>query len=116
MWLGGVYGWGCTWLMACVAEGVYMAGGHVWREGGMHGWGHVWPGGMYGWGHAWLGSAWLGGMHGWGGGMCGWGCAWLRGMHAPQQILQLWHMVNELAVCILLECILASANFEISDS
>ena len=34
------------------------------------------------------------------------------GMHVPQQILQIWHTVNERAVRILLECILVLGLFE----
>ena len=59
-----------------MAGGACMAGGHV---GGEHG----------------RGCAWQGGVHGNG-----------AYMPPPGQILRLWHMVNERAVCILLECIL----------
>ena len=86
---GGMRGWGrvCVWLGAC------MAGGHAWL-GGMHGWGACVA----------RGACMAGGVWGWGAYMAG--GVW----HAclPQQILWLWHTVNERAVCILLKCILVS--------
>ena len=75
-----VVAWGCVWL----------PGGHAWLLGGMHGCRGAC---MVAGGPAWL----LGGWHVWLG-----GCAWLSaGMH------RIWRdTVNELAVRILLECIL----------
>ena len=68
---------------ACVAKGVCMA-----ERGSMCGRG----------GHAWQEACMAGGVH-------GRGHVW----HAcpPRQILRVRHTVNEWAVCILLECILA---------
>ena len=67
-----------------------MAGGMcVWRGSG---------------GHAWLegGHVWLEDVSGWGACMVGGGHVWLEGgMHRIRP-----DMVNELMVCILLECIL----------
>ena len=61
-------------------------------------------GGMHSGGCAWLGVCMVrGDMHGSGG---------MHGMHVPQQILQIWHTVNEWAVRILLECILVLGLFE----
>ena len=68
---------------ACMTVGAYVAGTCV--VGGMCG-----GGACMGGGHVWQGA--------WHGGWCT--------MHTPQQILQLWYMVNERAVRILLECIL----------
>ena len=69
-----------------------MAGGHAW-------WGVCMAGGIHGRGCAWQGACVEGGIHG--GGMLG------RGGHA-------WHMVNERAVRILLECILVESLFYVS--
>ena len=121
----------CPWGQgACVVAGGCVVGGHAWLwwgvrgcggacvvvgvvcmvVGGMRGcWGCAWlPGGMHGCrGHVWLwGVCMVAGGHVWllGGGTCGWGACMVaraRGMHRIQ-----WGMVNEQAVCILLECIL----------
>ena len=41
---GGMCGWGCVVVGACM-----VAGGHAWLQGGMCGGrGHAWWGGMYG--------------------------------------------------------------------
>ena len=72
-------------LHLSVSPSVHSGGGPSWQ--GRHAWqgGHVWQGACMAGGHAWQG------MHAW------WGdCAW--------QILR--DTVNELAVRILLECIL----------
>ena len=99
--VGGMHGRG-----ACMG-GMHRRGGM--RGRGMHGRGAGMAGGMHGWegvhgrgcvhgrGHVWQGACMAWGMHG--RGMC-----MARGMCMPQQIL--WYMVNERAVCILLECIL----------
>ena len=80
--------------------------GGVW-QGDVHCRGHAWQGGVHGRGHAWQGRhAWWGGVH-------GRGHVWqgdMFGMHAtPRQILR--DTVNELAVRILLECILVIFQF-----
>ena len=81
-------------------EHAWQGGGHAWQEG-MHSRGHAW------WGRAWQGACIAGGMHGrggaWQGGIHGRGG--VHAKHAPQQILR--DTVNERAVRILLECILA---------
>ena len=87
--------WGHAWWGACMAGEVYMAGGHVWRDG-MHGrgggafngrghawwWGVCMAGGIHGGGHVWQGACIEGlgvaGEHAWwgtcmAGGMCGQG-------------------------------------------
>ena len=93
----GMHGWGCV-LGASMAgrhamQGACMAGGNVWQGACMAG--GVWvAGGVHG-----------GGMHGqgaWQGGTCMVGMTCMP----PGQIPRLWHMVNERAVRILLECIL----------
>ena len=69
--------------------------------GGMHGMGHVWQGG-----YVWQGVCMAGGMHG--RGVCGRGHAWQGDMHGRGTCMSghAWYMVNEQAVCILLEYIL----------
>ena len=92
---GGVHGRGVCMAGGCAWQGVCMAGGHV-----------CW--GVHGRGHAWQGVCMAGGMH-------ARGHAWWGGMHATHthpQALQLWNMVNEQAVHILLECILVSLAFD----
>ena len=133
-WGGGMRGRGACVVggmhgrEACVA-GACVVGGHAWQEGYVW-WGACMAGGMCGreamcgrgcvhgrvaciaggmrgrracmaGGHAWQGACMAcmaGGMH---------------GMHAPQQILR--DIVNELVVCILLECILVEDVAEWSD-
>ena len=78
---------------------VCVAGGCVRGRGGMHGRGlcgrgYVWQGACVAGGHAWQGCVWQGACMV---GVC------MAGGHA-RQILR--DMVNERAVCILLECIL----------
>ena len=76
--------------LLCAWSGAYMAGDMCGRGGGMHGreackaGRHVWQGGMHG-----RGACVPGGV---------------LGTHAPRQILR--DTVNDLAVRILLECIL----------
>ena len=79
-----------------------MVEGHAWQGGG-----HAWQGGMHGRGMCMAGGcAWQGGMHG--RGYASWGaCVARGGGHA-------WHTANELAVRILLECILVSVVFKCS--
>ena len=96
---------GCAWQMGHV-WGVCMAG-EACMVGGMGGRGHVWQGGMQG--GICGGVCVAGGMHGRGacvvagcvaGGLCGKG-----GMHGRGCVWQILRdMVNERAVCILLEC------------
>ena len=115
---GGLCGRGHAWWGVCMAGGACMAGG------GLHGRGHVWQGacmagGMCGRGvcmsegHAWQGACMAGGMCGGGSGICGRGegHVWqggMCGMHVPHPWQIPWDTVNELAVSILLECILVT--------
>ena len=119
-------------MAGCVHGGHVWLGGCVW-PGGMCGQGVHGGGGVCGQGACVVGGAWQQGMHGWGcawqrGGMCGGeaacvarGACVVGGVHGrghawgacvtcppPGQILWLWHMVNERAVRILLECILVA--------
>ena len=75
-------------------QGVCMAGacmvGGMHGQGGMCGWGHVWPGGMHG---MWSGGHMVGGGHAW------WGHTWQERRPLQQ------------TVRILLECILVEVYF-----
>ena len=113
VWQGGMHGRGTCMAGGHVWQRVWMVGGHAWwgacMVGGMHGRGgvHGKVAGVAG-GHAWKGACMEGGMHG--------RAVHGRGhmhMHAsPWQIPR--DMVNEWAVCILLECILVSRVFNLS--
>ena len=89
-----------------------MAGGHVWQgggvcvAGGMHGRGTCMAGGMYD------GGACMAGGHAWQGGECSRGVCMAWGQHGGWEGGgHAWHMVNEWAVRILLECILVLKYF-----